>query len=778
MTCPSQHTGSSTILSVSTGLIRASLLSLLIQVCLVSPAVAKLSGYTEFSYADYSLSQDDRSDVNYSAFTQEYSFLFEKQGFILDPRFGQYSLGLGYQWADVQTDGDAEGAPGSSGKILYKGNLSIAPGGLPFRLDAYSYDAAPPRYATFNPERSVLDTGLRFGVDNGQASYSGLSFYAGIRNGNYLGMYRELLSKFPRIFFDYRQTYYRNVDGVYKTHHQTRDLAFVSLNKKDNWFHYRYKEHKDFMDNRLDTNTKSYILGTVDQNLRRQWINLTNWLKLSADGSLTEEKSNDFVSFDANPETYRLNLFSRGNVNKINFSNFSSFERTSHDDGVNQAYDVPFYANGYFDPNRSWSAQMIFYRNDKEGGSPLDPDRNNEEGEYLAGSIKIGVQRAIQYDVKLELESSRQEIGDANAVRGRLEMTSNRTASRRTYFLLGASGTYIDAKANFTEGLPGAPSQLRKSSGSIQELNLYGAAKWRVSSRSDLELKQNFLYGSTGSLQSFTDFILLKGQPGNAQEILADDYMSSETLLALDTRLRPGLDNRLDLVHISVFSEEDNSNETTLRQNLIYSKPTIYYRLQNTISVGDELSAGVTSVDSTVNKGKSNNLDRINDPGNVNVILETESDIRYSPNRNFEVTGGFSLKWFENDLTDVLSQKYWQGSQYTFFSQSGYLRKVSQIYQEFAYEHYSDDFQNKGFYKLLLGASYSPLRFYEFGGEVLYENYFDDDVSALRLSTWANLNFPSLTCELRYSYGMADNFVREDVGSNEHLFETKIKKTF
>ena len=95
----------------------------------------------------------------------------------------------------------------------------------------------------------------------GENRQSGFSMMIGIRNGNYLGRYRQLLSKFPRLFIDYTDSFVRNTDGLFPQHYVYRDLAFVSLNKKDNWFHYRMRTYKDYFNPEENTSTKSIMLG-------------------------------------------------------------------------------------------------------------------------------------------------------------------------------------------------------------------------------------------------------------------------------------------------------------------------------------------------------------------------------------------------------------------------------------------------------------------------------------------------------------------------------------
>ena len=236
-----------------------------------------------------------------------------------------------------------------------------------------------------------------------------MTLMAGIRNGSYLGAYRKILSSLPRLYIDYTQLYLRDVGGLNNQHTLARDLAFVSLNKKDNWFHYRAFDFQDYEDSDNNYGTKSFILGTIDQTLSRQWINMTNWIKLSVDGSYTTEDSEDYLERGVDPKTFALNLFTQAEYGKTRASNFSNLWRTTDADKLTVDYEIPFYANGWIDSNRSWSMQLQKYYSSEDwfkqefkGDGLLD-----EEGEYLAGRLGIGHNDTLKFDSTLELERSK-----------------------------------------------------------------------------------------------------------------------------------------------------------------------------------------------------------------------------------------------------------------------------------------------------------------------------------------------------------------------------------
>ena len=166
--------------------IRAGLLGMLVLFCLASPAAARLAGEVEWAYTDYSVSRDGDKVGDYSAFTQNYSVFNQKSGYVGDERLGHYNLGLGYQWTAINTSTDGDDYSTDQGKVLYNGDVTIAPGGLPFRFTAFSYDTQAPTYLEKVPRYSALNRSVVYDLMNGQSVTSGANFTAGIRNGSYL----------------------------------------------------------------------------------------------------------------------------------------------------------------------------------------------------------------------------------------------------------------------------------------------------------------------------------------------------------------------------------------------------------------------------------------------------------------------------------------------------------------------------------------------------------------------------------------------------------------
>lgn len=202
-------------------------------------ALAEVSGLVEWRYADYAAKEDGKKVADASHFTQLYSLLYEKSDRISGGRVGKYDLALGAQWSSVDSAFNGQDSDADELKLLYRGDLLLAPGGLPFNLHLYSRDMRLPtwEYGSHSLDYDIIDPYMIGGLYGGQHVQAGATLMVGIRNGSYLGKYREILSQVPRLLIDYREDYVRDLDNDTPQHYRTRNLAFVSLNKKDNWFH-------------------------------------------------------------------------------------------------------------------------------------------------------------------------------------------------------------------------------------------------------------------------------------------------------------------------------------------------------------------------------------------------------------------------------------------------------------------------------------------------------------------------------------------------------------
>src|SRR5262249_10146386 len=134
--------------------------------------------------------------------------------------------------------------------------------------------------------------------------------------------YAQFFNLFPLLLVDYRDSIQKNDAGQVRVDRRTRRLAFTSLNKGDNWIHYRATQYDDYI-NVADSYTEAQLqLGLIDNLDRRKWVDLTNWIKISADGQLTKHNTRgsgtDF-------EEYDLNLFTIATRRTWEIRNFANY---------------------------------------------------------------------------------------------------------------------------------------------------------------------------------------------------------------------------------------------------------------------------------------------------------------------------------------------------------------------------------------------------------------------------------------------------------------------
>ncbi len=362
-----------------------------------------------------------------------------------------------------------------------------------------------------------------------------------------------------------------------------------------------------------------------------------------------------------------------------------------------------------------------------------------------------------------------------------MEIVNNARFAGRQPFLLGYSATYVkgdaDDDAKVTDDVNGSLAE----SDDILELDMYGSTKWVLTPRNTFEATQAFRYNTGETRFNPTSYItptgsFLTGSYSSKPEASSESSYSSATSFSLETRFHSGLRSRFNLDNKASFGGSSGSKQTTaLEHSLIYQKPKFNYNGITRLLFGDDLASGSLSLgQGNVNvPGKS-----ATNPVEINYIIEHESEVSYSPNRAFESTVSFDYSWIDTDNEDAYRGSFYEQSQYSFYSLSGRIHKVSEIYQEIEYEEYSSNDITASYLKMLAGIGYFPRPFFELGGELLYEAYDPEDIKTLQVSVVASLAFAQMKCETRYSYGLSKVNDASFDEQKEHLFEAKIKRAF
>jgi hypothetical protein len=720
-------------------------------VCPIAAQVvgSSLGGSVLLDWASYH-HEDGADDVEGSHFFQQYSLLYKTEGVINSGRAGRWDIALGYEWNDLSSDLDDEDYDERTDKILYRGDLLFAPGGLPLRIHAYSHDLQ--QSVAYDHTRgdfgALIDPGIITTINNGQHLTSGLTLLAGIRNGSYLGQYRELLSQFPKLLVDFREDLVRDTERPDPVHYRMRDLAFVSLNKKDNWFHYRHREFEDYENSGSDYTEKTFLLGTVDHLYRRQWINLTNWVKVSTDLSLTQYEE-PFMAWEKE-ETYAFNLFSKARRRNLDVSNFASFRRTKQNDEIENEIYFPVFASGTLDHQSTWRAMLIGSREKNDYFASGVTDLSDET---LYGRFQLETTRYPGYvfTPEIALETSSTTKAEGNAAQVGFELSSDDRYRTSYDWLVGYKLTWVNGdRQTWDDG-----DNLADENVNYWGHELLASVKHRATPGVEVGAIQRLLFGSgdnngSGAATSYItqrDFLLIS-QDGNSADKSEDEnsfgsYSTAYLELIGDRRMTNRFEGSFIYEKDSSDSEHLLELRHTLRSNL--SKSTL--RMDNVFRSGEDIRSALDA-------------DEVPDPWgrlrNVDMTFSHSTELRYRPNRAWEARGEAGIDWMSGDNDDAWVFSVEEESRYSHYQYGGLSRKILEAYQLFDYEQ-TWGAASTWYARLECGVDWSPVRRFLVGGNVSLEYWDWREQTEVGYELYAAVDFQKLRAKTSYEYRQRDH---------------------
>lgn len=730
-----------------------------------APAQASISGALEWNWADYSQNVAGEETVSASHFVQKYSILANWQGRLNGGRAGGWVLGLGYDWTAFDNEINGEENSETRGKLLYEGEFLFAPGGLPVRFHGFSYDLTRTSLATLTrigPHEPLIEPGIVNDLNNGQYITSGFTLVAGIRNGSYLGEYRELLSRFPRLFIDFRETYNEDDKSELSPEHtRDRDLAFVSLNKKDNWFHYKYRDYVDYNDANNNYTTKMFLLGTVDHLNRRQWIHLTNWIRLSVDGSLTI--SDDALETDSGgyEETYALNAFTVARRAGWEVSNFTSASRTSNLAGhLEKHLDIPFYGSGDLDPQTSWRGQLIFSR--EEGDDPFRMLRTDDNVAYAQMQLDSRRYRGYLLTPEIELENRDASDGRGQAGRVGFELGTDSRYDRRLQWHSAYSAGYFNGENN-----AGEQTNFFEQRGLL-------SADYAYDSRTRFGASQELVVGWGEYAGSTTNYLtpLISWARETFQVDLGAEETDGSAVRSLTTAYleligRERLRNRFSLSFDYLDTPEERKQRLVAEHRLDYSRRELELIVTNTLQQGDELSLGyagneIAGLESVVS--------------DADLSFGHRTMLRYRPNRHWDVLGRLTYAWASDSDNSASLVAVEQVARYSVFSATAYARRLLEFNQELHYEKLLDE--TEAWYSdFIFGVEYYPRSYWALGANAAVRYYGYEEQMQIGYSLFSALRYPKFEARVAYAYAQSEEGVR-DPETDEQRVEVSIRRLF
>lgn len=732
------------------------LLLLLISAVDCAPVLARgtLTALAGLRYAEYHAEEDGTDVTDADSFSQQYSILYQKAEKIANGRAGEYDLSIGYEWTGVDNEinstvlGVSRDSSIRTGKILWNGNLLLAPGGLPFRFNLYSGDMHRTRLlenkllAHGNNDQirssTLLSPDIVENIEDGRRIETGGTLIVGIRNGHYLGRYRDILSQFPRVLIDYRELQVIDDKSLTPQDYVERDLAFVSLNKKDNWFHYRMHQFEDHFTQNRNFTESTFMLGTIDHQLMRQWINITNWIKVSTDGSYTE--TSYFKDAVRNVKRFDINLFSTFNRSNWKAANFSNFYRSTNDAGeLKKELEIPVFANGNFDRNTSWRFNFIGSQYLTELLQAPDSLRERDNV-YLKGQIVAMQQSRFIVSPQFELEALRGDYNEGNAARATLELKSNR-AYRPKYDLFGSySIAYFNG--DLTNGDP-VDFIENEAVGSIEtDLN----QSLRVGFREDLLLGTGDLAGTpTQRMQPKSSLSL--NSSVNAQMQRSGTVWRSTSTFFYEHMTRWRLKQRGDLTFDYLNEDGKAISQTTLHHSLRFDGRTLNISMENDLAFGDDIQTGQVNSD-LLGTTESNSTD---------FTYNHRTKVAYSPSRNYEaeIRADYNFWQLTNGATNerLLVE---QTGKYKIYKVNGVVRLLAELFEEADYDTAELIAGRQSVVTFSLGGNWYPTRHILLGGKISYRNFDPQGDSEFSYDLKTGWHYKKISVDLNYAYGVRD----------------------
>jgi hypothetical protein len=750
---------------------RLILITLLSLCCSVPPAfaagdTASWQGAAELTYGEQWAEDGTVRTLDASYFTQQYSLGYRRRGTIAEGRGGRYDLMLGYEWNSLSSDFNGLETDIDTGKILYRGDVRFEPGGLPFRVHLFSEDVHKSTFLernvdsifTASPSDSFHLTGPITNLINGQHIRSGITLVVGIRNGHYQGRYRDTLANFPRLLVDYEQIDVRDLKSATPQHYRDRNLAFVSLNKKDNWFHYRLFQHRDYLMPSEDFDEQRYLIGTVDHTNRRQWINLTNWIKISADGGyLTGQNLNNRQDVT---ERYDVNLFATANRADWRATSFNTFSRRVELGELRKTLEVPLYLQGDASRETGWRFRFVGRQDHRlRLSSGLEQD---EDSLYASSRVDLFRTGRMIVAPLAEAEVKGGDYGEGSAVRIGFETFTNRQYKPQ-YDLFG-SYSVTRFEGTGTTGLDT----------DFWEQRAKGRVETRIGRSVTVGAEQEFVYG-TGTLdRQVANYILPVSDTGltisTASNSLIDGEVFRSTSKVYGEHVMRRLRNRFEVVYDYLSAPGNEEDQVILEHRLRYDQRSFLADMRSRLVLGGGVIGGAGGGSGVLGLNTSSmTADR---------VFEHTSSLGYMPTRAIDARLRVNYDWRDSPAG---SSSHWLGTQdfsYSFFTVNGVVRKLAELMEKFEYERYTAmEGSSQTATVLTLGGNYYPTRVYYVGGRVRYDLRSPEDTAALTWFAETGANFQKLQVSLDYAYGTRTAGVTLP-DRVEQRWEVKVKKIF
>lgn len=715
-----------------------------------SVASARLSGDASLTYIAYDGHADGSISMSSNSLVQNYSLLYSSNGPIYNSRVGRYDISLGYNWTALDTTFKSSTQPTENynvtrGHLLYKGEINLDPKEVPFRLTAFSRDMSR-NTITSTRGRGMQNFASIFGyrdqatgINDGIHIETGATLVAGVKNGMTNG-YNEILRHFPMILLDYKDTVNRDLRSLSPVDNRLSRLAFVSLNKKDNWFHYRHTLYDDYLNKNNNYVENEIQLGTVDQYMARRWVDFSNWIKVSTDLQLSKRKSN----YQANAiDDINLNLYVTGERKYWNARTFSTFKRYKDEKNkLSYQTTLPLYAAGAVNQDMSWNARTAFRDNHDIDALGASSRFTNILVGYRVDAFK---RSPFTLSQSFDVESSKTSLADYVTLSGGLETTSTNRYSR--IVTLGAS---YNIKNSATSNAATTSNFLE------QNVQLRGGYAPSNTLRFEARQKNTF---TTGNLTPFS------GPTRNSGTQLSQ-YLNPRGISAADV----GSDSYQSVTALSVtWNPKPRLNAYLTLSEDIYKTDVIGVSPVSEVQSGVSFANDAWSVSDTLRyaHGSRDTLD-----DNANSISNSAS-LRYIHSRNLDASASASYSANYSKGDTLYKTTIEQRLNYSYFTKTGITRKLLEFNETLMYSDGTANSSHAFNKYLLLGFKYYPISQLTLSGGVGYSYTASIRDYTIAWNASAVANFRLLQASVDYVHG-----IRKLDGARENKFTGNIRKSF
>lgn len=692
-------------------------------------ADAFLSGTAELEYIKYDSELNGAKQLTADSFRQNYSLVYNTAGKFMGGRFGAYKGMLGYEWGSFDTKlvtpSETLNPSISASNFLYSGELLMDPKELPLRLRLYSRDTVRTNFlndtlSTTSGDQLIKPMLPTDVVNTGTNVESGATLRLGVKNGMTNG-YNAIFRHVPLLLLDYSDIVRKDDKAQSRVDTRLRRLAFISLNKKDNWFHYRVSKFTDNITPAANYSESQVQLGTVDEMLSRRWIDFTNWIKLSTDIQFSRRVDNGRLP----AETYDANLFLIATRAKWELRNFNTFSR-HFDHGsksLRMERNIPMYLSGIWGQEADWSVRVVSeeslnrssssaavttrdlltsYRINAFNRSRFNLSHTGNAEHYTSKGIKTLVLAGT-----LQTSSTR-KFSDAYRIAASYDVkrfdTESQSVGRATMAHdLSASVTYQPPSRRFMLALSEQVSVVDGVSATNEQTTIYAS-----SSTADSTSISRAQSTSLGYKRIRT---MLKGDWTPKERLQAGGSVTQE-----------------------MFVEEGKDTEQSLTAQA-------YARYKR-----DRLTAGVSTTYTDRSSSEHDNTE-----------LQASADVAYFASRdmNFGFRGTYSnTSSLSSSTTNI---DFTQDFAYRRMAGVGASRRLLEVTELFTYNRTAvssgTPLSRK---KLTLGLSYYPWSFLSISNRATYGWNDPDSQTELVYNGSISLSYPKLHASLDYSYGTRD----------------------